>query len=60
MLHYSKCFGSATMKPYDESAYDVVRIYERDIQRVSTDYPEIEPQAEFRCCRPYYAAFDRA
>lgn len=59
MYYYSKCSGSATMKPYDESAYDVVRIYEEIFKRVSTDYPEIEPQAEFRLLWAYYAAFDR-
>ena len=47
------------MKPYDESAYDVVRIYEEIFKRVSADYPEIEPQAEFRLLWAYYAAFDR-
>lgn len=59
MYYYTVRSGSATTKPYDDSAYDAVRIYEEIFKRVSADYPEIEPQAEFRLLWAYYAAFDR-
>ena len=59
MYYYTVRSGSATTKPYDNSAYDAVRIYSEISQKISTDYPEIEPQAEFRLLWAYYTAFDR-
>lgn len=57
--YYIRRAGSVTTKPYSGADLDIIEAHESNYRYIAEKYPEMLPQAEFRCIWAYFMALDK-